>query len=197
LNRVAFVTALVYGFMLAEQRLSRHNERRLRDAGAIEPPGDPFVALALVYPLAFFAMGLEGAWRALGDAPIAVSGPSWAASGVLLFAASKALKYWAIGTLGERWSFRVLVQPGRPLVTRGPYAYLAHPNYVAVIGELAGTAMMVNAPVTGPVMIGAFALVLRRRVRVESLALRGTEPLSTELGQKGTELVATGRNRKA
>jgi methyltransferase len=196
MNFVAFVAATIVGFMLAELRVSLRNERRLRAAGAIEPPGDVYRTMAVLYPASFLLMAAEGAWRAaaLSAEP---GGPSWAASGVALFAASKALKYWAIGTLGERWSFRVLVQPGRPLVTRGPYAYLAHPNYVAVIGELAGTAMMVNAPVTGPVMIGAFALVLRRRVRVESLALRGTEPLSTELGRKGTVLVATGRNRKA
>ena len=119
------------------------------------------------------------------------------ATGVLLFVASKVLKYWAIGALGERWSFRVLVQPGRPLVTTGPYAYIAHPNYVAVIGELVGTAMMVNAAVSGPVMIGAFALVLRRRVRVESHALRGTPPFSTEEGKVRRAFEATGPREKA
>ena len=64
LQQVVLVIALVFGFMLAEQRLSRANERRLRAAGAIEPPGDPYRALAILYPAAFLVMGLEGAWRA-------------------------------------------------------------------------------------------------------------------------------------
>jgi methyltransferase len=110
---------------------------------------------------------------------------------VVLFAASKGLKYWAIRSLGERWSFRVLVQPGRPLIRTGPYAYLAHPNYVAVVGELVATAMMVGAPVSGPIMLAAFGLVLWRRVRFESavLATLGSEPFSTDRFEKGTERV--------
>ena len=198
MSQVAFIAALVFGFMLAEDRVSRRNERRLRAAGAVEPPSDVYRALALVYPLAFLAMTAEGAWRASAAPPAAGAGPSWFASGVLLFAVSKALKYWAIRSLGERWSFRVLVQPGRPLVTAGPYAYVAHPNYVAVIGELAGTAMMVSAPLSGPIMIALFALVLRRRIQVESTALnpRGQSPFPQNRpsgGQSSPQHVETGR----
>lgn len=167
---IAFVIALIAGMMLAEQRLSRRNIAALRAAGAIEPPGDPYVALAILYPAAFVVMGIEGALRASDAVP--ASGPSWAASGVVLFIGSKALKYWAIGTLGPRWSFRVLVEPGKRLVTSGPYRYIAHPNYVGVVGELVATAMMVEAPISGPVMTGLFALALAARVRFESRVLR-------------------------
>jgi methyltransferase len=174
MSGVALVTAVIIGVMLAENRLSRRNERALRASGAVLPPGDVFRALAVLYPASFLAMGVEGAWRASVAPGAATDGPSWAASGVLLFVASKALKYWAIHALGDRWSFRVLVQPGRPLVTSGPYRYVAHPNYVAVVGELAGAAMMVGARVTGPVMLVAFGIVLWRRLRFEQRALRGT-----------------------
>ena len=97
--------------------------------------------------------------------------PSWPVAGVLLFVASKALKYWAIRTLGERWTFRVLVQPGRPLVTTGPYRYVAHPNYIAVVGELVGAAMMLGARVSGPIMI-----VRVRRRAVGARAVRDADP---------------------
>ena len=127
--------------------------------------------MAVLYPVSFLVMATEGAWRVSTSAASAGE-PSWAASGVLLFAASKALKYWAIGSLGERWSFRVLIQPGRPLVRTGPYAFIAHPNYVGVVGELVATAMMVGAPVSGPIMLAAFGLVLWRRVQFESNVLR-------------------------
>jgi methyltransferase len=172
-SHVAFVAAVVVGFMLAELRLSLRNERRLRAAGAIEPPGDVYRVMAVLYPASFVLMAIEGAWRA-SSASAPAAGPSWAASGVVLFAASKVLKYWAIRSLGERWSFRVLVQPGRPLVRTGPYAFLAHPNYVAVVGELAATAMMVGAPVSGPIMLGAFGVVLWRRLQFESTVLAAT-----------------------
>ena len=199
LDFVGFVTAVIVGLLLAELRVSRRHERLLRSAGAIEPPGDVYRALSVAYPAAFLVMAAEGAWRAAAG-PATAGGPSWAASGVVLFVASKALKYWAIRSLGERWTFRVLVQPGRPLVATGPYALIAHPNYVAVIGELVATAMMVGAPVTGPLSIAVFGLVLRRRVQFESGVLRGasaacvsragasrgTEPFSTPSVEKGS-----------
>ena len=172
MNTVALVIATVVGLMLAELRASRANERALRTAGAVEPPGDVYLRMAVLYPAAFLVMGAEGLSRAATAAPAAaVHGPAWAVSGVLLFVASKALKYWAIAALGPRWSFRVLIEPGRPLVRTGPYRYVSHPNYIGVIGELAGTAMMVGARLSGPIMLGLFGMVLWARIRLEERAL--------------------------
>ena len=56
---------------------------------------------------------------------------------------------WAIASLGPRWSYRVLVVPGEPLVQSGPYRFIAHPNYLAVVGEMVGVAAIVWAPITG------------------------------------------------
>jgi methyltransferase len=69
----------------------------------------------------------------------------------------------------------VLVLPGEPLVTRGPYRHLRHPNYVAVAGELIGAAAMLAAPYTGVVFTALFVEIMRRRVQVEerALGLRG------------------------
>src|SRR4029079_18221805 len=147
-------------------------ERRLRARGAFTPPGDVYKAMAVLYPAAFAAMGAEGMWRAAHESAAPTGGPNWFVSGVLLFVASKALKYWAIRTLGERWTFRVFIVPDAPLVATGPYRYVAHPNYIAVVGELIGTAMMVGAPISGPVMLGAFGVALRARVKFENQVLR-------------------------
>jgi methyltransferase len=179
MNTIAFVIAVIAGLMLAERRVSRANERALRAAGAVEPPGDVYVAMAVLYPAAFLVMGAEGLWRTAaaeagsisGAISGAASGPAWAASGVLLFVASKALKYWAIHALGPRWSFKVLIEPGRPLVRTGPYRYVSHPNYIGVAGELAGTAMMVGARLSGPIMLALFGVVLWARIRFEERAL--------------------------
>jgi len=70
-----------------------------------------------------------------------------------------------------RWTFRVLVLPGSPLVASGPYRWLRHPNYLAVIGELAGVAATVWAPITGVVAGLGFGWLIRRRIRVEEQAL--------------------------
>jgi methyltransferase len=168
----AVALAAIVGLLLAETRVSRRHESRLRAMGAVEPPGDPWVAIAVLYPAAFLLMGLEGMWRATGAATApAANAPAWFLSGIVLFAASKALKYWAIASLGDRWTFRILALPGRPLVTTGPYQYVAHPNYIAVVGELVGTGMMMGARVTGPVMTVLFCLALAARVRVENRVL--------------------------
>jgi methyltransferase len=92
-------------------------------------------------------------------------------AGAALFAAGKGLKYWAIASLGRFWSFRVLVIPGAPLVTAGPYRWLRHPNYVALAGEFAGIALLARAPVTGAIASVVFAGVLLARIRVENRAL--------------------------
>jgi methyltransferase len=176
-----FTLSVILGLLLAETRLSARNEAELRRRGAIERKGDVYAAMAFAYPLAFIAMGLEGALRAnvelrtsnvLGPGAFGL-GPGVFLSGVLLFAASKALKYWAIGALGPRWTFRVLVLPGVPLVETGPYRYVAHPNYVAVVGELVGTAMMMKAQIAGPVALALFGALLVVRIRFETRMLHG------------------------
>lgn len=151
--------------MGVELVVSRRNERRLRERGALEPPGDVYAAMRWAYPGAFALMAVEGA----------IAGPEpgvTTVAGALLLAAAKALKLWAIATLGLRWTFRVLVLPDVPLVTRGPYAVVRHPNYVAIVGELLGMALLVGARVTGPVATLLFSLLLRARIRVENRALR-------------------------
>jgi methyltransferase len=171
MNLVLFAGGVMIGLMLAEARLSWRHERALLERGAVRPAGDVYPAMAALYPLAFGLMIGEGAWRAGVGPETASTGPAWWLSGVLLFVASKALKYWAIAVLGDRWSFRVIVEPDRPLVHTGPYRYLTHPNYVAVVGELVAAAMMVGARITGPITIAAFGAVLWARIRFEDRVL--------------------------
>ena len=175
LNATHFVAAVIIGLMLAETHVSVKHERALRARGAFEPRGDVYFAMLILYPLAFALMYVEGITRAQPGtiAPGAPAGPAWWLAGILLMVASKALKYWAIANLRERWTFRVLVLPGAPLVRTGPYRYVDHPNYVAVVGELTAMALMMSAWITGPVMILLFGIVLFMRLRVETRALQG------------------------
>jgi methyltransferase len=120
--------------------------------------------MRVAYPLGFVAIGVAGA----ANASLSEDRLLW---GLAIFTAAKALKFWAIASLAGRWSFRVLVLPEAPLVTAGPYRYLRHPNYVAVLGEFVGVAAMLSAPVTGAIVTGGFAWLLWRRIRVEERAL--------------------------
>ena len=150
--------------MLVELRISQANERTLRRDGAVDIADGVYGAMRWAYPGAFVAMAIEGMlW---GAAP----GPAmWVGLGV--FVAAKALKAWAIASLGGRWTYRVLVLPGAPLVAGGPYAYVRHPNYVAVVGELVGVALLTGARVSGPVATIFFAELIRRRILAEERAL--------------------------
>jgi len=84
--------------------------------------------------------------------------------------AMNALRWWCIGTLGSRWTARVIVLPGAPLVRSGPYRWFGHPNYVAVVGEIFGVAMMTRAVVSGPLALVVFGTLLLRRIAVENRA---------------------------
>jgi methyltransferase len=92
-------------------------------------------------------------------------------AGAILFSAAKLLKWWAVASLGPAWTFRVIVVPGAPLVDAGPYRAMRHPNYVAVMGELIGVALMAGAAIAGPLSALLFGLLIGKRIAVEEEAL--------------------------
>lgn len=156
--------AVVLVVMLVELRISQGNERELLGHGAVEPPDPVYKTMRLVYPGTFVIMAAEGALTG----PV---GSGFLTAGVAILAAGKLLKAWAIHTLGERWTYRVFVLPGAPLVRSGPYRWMRHPNYIGVLGELVGFALLVGARVSGPLAVLVFAELLRRRIRAEEQAL--------------------------
>jgi methyltransferase len=164
----ALLLPMVFVPMILEARVSARNAVVLRRAGASEPAGDVYAFMQAAYPGCFLAMIAE-AWLRGVRADVTF------AAGLTLFIAAKGLKYWAIGTLGERWTFRVLVPPGSSLTRRGPYRLMRHPNYVGVIGELVGMAVMSRAWVSGTLSIAVFGALLLARIRVEEAAL-GVRP---------------------
>lgn len=163
LSIAALTVAVV--FMLAELALSRRNERILVARGAVEAPDPVYGTMRWAYPGAFVAMAVEGMLRA-PDVGAATLG------GVAVFGAAKLFKFWAIATLGVRWSYRVLVLPDAPLVSTGPYRLMRHPNYAGVVGELVGMVLVTGALWTGPVATLLFCWLLWRRIRAEERALR-------------------------
>ncbi|MFO0634707.1 MAG: isoprenylcysteine carboxylmethyltransferase family protein [Nannocystaceae bacterium] len=90
------------------------------------------------------------------------------------------LRYWAIASLGERWNTRVLVVLGDTPLRRGPYRWLAHPNYLAVVIELAVVPLCVGAPITAAVaslanaaLLGLVRILGERRALTHAASDRG------------------------
>jgi len=162
---IAAITALAALLIMAgEAVLSSFNERQLRARGAIEPEDDVIGSMRWAYPGCFIVMGIEGALT--GPAPQNIL-----MGGLALFGLAKALKVWAISSLGSRWTYRLLVLPGEPLITSGPYRFIPHPNYLAVVGEIVSVAMIVWAPLTGVLATFGFGWLMVARIRVEDRAL--------------------------
>jgi len=119
------ILALVTLQRLAELRLATRNTRRLLAQGAVEYG-------ASHYPLvvALHGLWLVALWWLAPGRPVDV---------VLLtlFLVLQVGRLWVIGTLGERWTTRIIVKPGAPLVRRGPYRFMNHPNYLIVVLEIA------------------------------------------------------------
>jgi methyltransferase len=89
-----------------------------------------------------------------------------------LVLASQALRWWCIATLGHRWNTRVIVVPGLPRIASGPYRWLRHPNYVAVVVEGFALPLVHTAWITAAAFTACNAVVLAVRIRVEEAALQ-------------------------
>lgn len=172
------VTALTLGRALwaavaleraAELVVSRRNERRLRARGAVEVGRGHYPAMVAFHAALLAACLVEPALR---PAPWPWSVVLAAAAAVLL---SQGLRWWAVAALGGRWTTRVLVLPGAPLVRSGPYRWVRHPNYLAVVAEVAALPLACGAwrtAVLGTIVNG---VILSVRIPVEERALcRGT-----------------------
>ena len=162
---LSVLAILTFGALLVETRRASRNERAQRSRGGVEPADDVYKIMRVAYPGAFLSMFAEGAVRGAPPATVLLAGAG-------VFAAAKILKWWAILSLGPFWTFRVIVVPGAPLTVKGPYRWLRHPNYVGVMGELAGFAAAAGAPVSGSAALVAFGALLIKRIAVENRALR-------------------------
>jgi methyltransferase len=84
---------------------------------------------------------------------------------------AQALRWWCITTLGTRWNTRVIVVPGLPLVDRGPYRWLRHPNYLAVVAEGIALPLVHSNWITAAVFTALNWPLLVTRIRCENAAL--------------------------
>lgn len=153
------ILALVTLQRLGELLLARRNTQRLLARGGYEvAPGHyPFI-------VAVHATWLLSLWL-LGPGPPIHVVP------LILYVLLQAFRVWTLASLGERWTTRIIVVPGEPLVRRGPYRFLDHPNYLIVIGEIAILPLVFGLPDVALFFSAANGAVLAVRIREENRAL--------------------------
>lgn len=154
------ILALVTAERVAELLFARRNTARLIHQGAAE-----FGAAHYPLIVALHAAWLGGLWLLARDQPVQ---PYWLGLFVLL----QAGRGWVLLTLRERWTTRIVVASGRPLIRRGPYRFMAHPNYAVVAGEIAVLPLAFGLVSYAVLFSILNAVILVIRIKAENVALR-------------------------
>lgn len=157
--------ALIGAERLFELRLSRRNAACAFERGGIESGRRHFFWMRLLHTAFLAGCALE---------VTLLQRPFDARVGVAMFVlvvAAQALRFWTIASLGPLWNARVIVVPGLPVVTRGPYRWLSHPNYLAVVIEGFAVPLIHGAWLTALLFSAANAVLLIVRIRCEERAL--------------------------
>lgn len=149
----------------AELVVSRRNARRAFAAGGVETGRRAYAVMVAVHAL--FPLACAGEVLFLRRPFPGAAG--FAALTVAL--AAQALRWWAVATLGHLWNTRIVVIPGAPPVTGGPYRFLRHPNYLAVVLEMAAVPLVHGAWLTALVFSALNAALLAVRIPAEERAL--------------------------
>jgi methyltransferase len=150
---------------LFELWLSRRNAMRLRARGAVEAGRRHTRVMVWFHAAVLASVAVEGHRNRWVP-------PRWFfKSALAALACAQAIRYWAVLTLGERWNIKVLVPPASSPVVSGPYGFLRHPNYLAVILEMAALPLAAGALWTAIVASLGNAVLLAIRIPIEESAL--------------------------
>jgi len=155
----SIILVLVTLQRLGELVIARANTRKLLGRGAIEVGANHYPLVVVVHAAWLIALWIWGRDQDVNLVALAA------------FAVLQGLRLWVLATLGSRWTTRIIVLPGEPLVASGPYRYLSHPNYAVVAGEIALLPLALHLPLLALVFTALNAAVLVIRVRAEARGL--------------------------
>lgn len=150
---------------LVEAAVSRRNSSALIERGAIDVAPYLLPLMVLLYIFQFAGSVFEY-YKASREVSL-----TWLITFGSIVLAAKALKFWAISSLGSFWTMKVLIVPGSQAVTKGPYRWIRHPNYIAVVTESLALPLMGKAYVTAMSVALVFSCLLFLRIRAEEQAL--------------------------
>ena len=157
---LAFITVQ----RLGELVLAERNTRRLKAKGAYEVGREHYPLIVVLH-----ASWLAGLWLLGWNRPVNL----WFLGA---FVAVEVLRVWTLVSLGERWTTRIFVLPGAPLVRRGPYRFMSHPNYLVVVLEIALAPLALGMATYALIFTLLNSGVLMIRVRAEAAALAAAKP---------------------
>ena len=165
----SIILVLVTLQRLGELVIARANTRKLLGRGAIEVGANHYPLVVLVHAAWLIALWIGGRDQDVNLVALAA------------FAVLQGLRLWVLATLGSRWTTRIIVLPGEPLVASGPYRYLSHPNYAVVAGEIALLPLALHLPLLALVFtaLNAAVLVIRVRAEARGLSVVGGTPART------------------
>jgi len=155
----AIILALVTLQRLGELVLSRYNTGRLLTRGATEVGAEHYPLVVLVHAAWLIALWIWGRDQDVDLVALSV------------FIVLQGLRVWVLATLGPRWTTRIIILPGEPLVAAGPYKYFSHPNYAVVAVEIAVLPLALHLPWLALIFTILNAAILVIRVRAEARAL--------------------------
>ncbi len=150
---------------LVELLLTRRNARRLAQRGGIQVGSAHYPWMVALHSSLLIAAPAE---VLLLHRPLV---PALAFSMLALVGLTMGLRYWAISSLGDRWTTEIWVVPGEQAIVRGPYRYLRHPNYLAVVIEVAALPLVHTAWISAVFFSLGNVWVLKQRIRAEEAAL--------------------------
>jgi len=151
-----------------ELDLARRNARKAFEHGAVEVGQAHYRVMVAMHTLFIASCALEAIFFPT-HLPPAIAWIALAAE-----VCAQLLRYWAVSTLGERWNTRIIVDQSATPVSSGPYQFMRHPNYLAVVIEIAAVPMIGGAIFMSTAFSIANAFVLAVRIPAEERALGGT-----------------------
>ena len=154
-----FILSIVTLQRAGELVISSYNTQKLLSRGAVEVAPRHYPLIVAVH-----AAWLMSLWVFGHDQPVGMVALSF-------YLGLQGLRFWVMRTLGSRWTTRIIIVPGQPLVSAGPYRLLRHPNYAVVAGEIAVLPLVLGLPLLAAVFTVLNAAVLAIRIRAEDRAL--------------------------
>jgi methyltransferase len=159
LTPAEIILALVTLQRVGELVAARRNTRSLLARGAIELAPEHYPLIVAVHAAWLISLWVFGHNQPLNAIALAA------------YLVLQGFRGWIFWTLGARWTTRIIVVPGEPLVSAGPYRYLSHPNYAVVAGEIAVLPLVLSLPWISAIFTILNAGVLAIRIRAENRAL--------------------------
>lgn len=184
---IGWAVILVVGMQrLAELAIAGRNSRWAREQGGYEAGKEHYLLIVSVHLLWFLGMA--------GEFVRGATPPAWWPVPAALFLLAQFLRYWCLYSLGRHWNTRIWVIPGRKPIIRGPYRYMRHPNYLAVIVEILTLPLALGAFWTAAVVsLLNLLILLGVRIPAEERALAAATGYDREMGEKSRLIPFTKR----